>query len=408
LEIKKGLLIVSASIIMLFGFFEMKVSDGLNTDEIITQNLFDEWYEKTWSKSHFPKQGIEYSGANYAWGWSYAANSLIDMYKATGETKYLDYFIPQANYILNHTDKDLGITSFSNTSLSLPAWSDRGHYTSRKFNYTYPVHTGMITLPILRFVDVVRSDNLSKYNKMADHFLTASGQALSVHNQPNMWIDISKTEGFFRGHPYGASIISEANKIGVPNRILIYLAACGLYDKLTGKGIYTKQIEKSLRFFKNTLLRYDNDFDAYYWKYWIEGTSQYPGEDISHAALTVYGLFVLHEEAGFAILKDSDFIRIKNIIYKMVNKDTPPKIRKNIHNLDNEEKLYYNSEENPYYYQILRWSFLGIYDEKIFDRLNGVYRELYLREKPSSSGLFSIASYLSTKKELKNKDGQKR
>lgn len=400
--IKKVLAIVFASFVLLFSVFDVKVSDGLDRDEIITQSLFDEWYEKTWSLDHFPIQGKEYSGANYAWGWSYAGNALIDMYKATGDTKYLDSFIPQANYILSHTDKNEGIESFTSSGLSLPAWSDRGHYTAKKFNYTYPIHTGMITLPILRFVNVIRDDNLKQYKSIADKFLSASGDALAVHNEPDMWIDISETVGFFKGHSYGRGKISEANKIGVPNRIFIYLAASGLYDKLSGKKIYSEQINKSLRFFKEILLHYDKNYNSYYWKYWIGGGSQSPGEDISHAALTVYGLYILHEEAGFTILTDKDFVKFKNIVYKTVNEESPPKVRMNIHNLQNEKEIYFSAEDNPNYYQVLRFSFLGIYDEQIFDRLEGVYRELYLRKGPDSTALFSIASYLSAKRQVKD------
>src|SRR5690606_28137375 len=125
-----------------------------------------EWYfqHTTWSIANFPKNEESYTGSQYAWGWSYVGNSLIDMYKATGEEKYLEFFIPQAKYIFTQTDEKLVIESFTGSGLSLPAWSDGGHYSSEEFNYAYPVHPGMITLPMLRFVDVVKEDNKKKYN----------------------------------------------------------------------------------------------------------------------------------------------------------------------------------------------------------------------------------------------------
>jgi hypothetical protein len=377
--------------------FPQRINDGLTTDEIITQNLYDNWYFKqsTWSIKDFPNGENRFSGEDYAWGWSYAANSLIDMYKATGQKKYLEYFIPQAEYILNHTDQKLGIESFTNSGLFLPAWSDRGHYTSGKFTYTYPVHTGMITLPMLRFVDAVKENNLSEYMAYADKFLQESGKALAVHN--TLWRDLSETQGFYEGHSYGTGYVSEANKIGIPNRVFGYLAACGLYDKLSGSNIYTERIKKSLNYFKRSILRYDSKYDSYYWSYWVSGGTSKSWEDISHAALTVYGLYILHQEAGFDVLNKQDFLRFKNIVYKLVNQRNPPDVRLHIHQRNKHNKIYYTSNENPYYYSALRFAFLIRYDKNLVKRLEGVYQEFYLRENPSSVGLFIISTYLNTK-----------
>ncbi|RST74179.1 hypothetical protein D4T97_010895 [Siminovitchia acidinfaciens] len=371
--------------------------------EWITQSLYDEWYERqpTWSIKEFPKQGKQFNGHQYAWSWSYVANSLIDMYKATGDEKYLDQLVPQVEYIFTQTDQKLGIESYTNSGLYLPAWSDGGHFTSGKFNYIYPVHTGMIILPILRFVDTVKENHITKYMETADRFLLESGKALAIHNQQKMWIDFSANEGFYMGHSYGNGIVSEADKIGIPNRIFAYLAACGLYDKLTGENIYTEQIEKSLRYFKQSLVKYDEEFDSYYWSYWDYSNAE-NWEDISHAALTVYGIFILHEEAGFKVFKKKDFEKFKNIVFKIVSEDAPTKVRKFIHPLKNEQKSYYTPKESKYYFFALRWSFLGLYDEKVLERLDDVYEGLYYQNKVNSTGLFSIALYLSVKEKLKD------
>ncbi|MFJ8266847.1 hypothetical protein [Peribacillus asahii] len=397
--------VIIGLLVILFLFqvvFVKRTSDGVFADQLVTQSLYDEWYfqQSTWAITDFPSNGKIFNGADYAWGWSYVGNSLIDMYKATRDEKYLEFFATQAEYIFTQTDEELGIESFTNSGLSLPAWSDRAYYTSGKFNYIYPVLTGMITTPILRFVDVVKENNISQYNKIADKFLIKSGEALSIHNNDKMWKDISETEGFYIGHPYGEGVVPEANKMGVPNRVFAYLAACGLYDKLTGRSIYTQRIEKSLKYFKNSLVKYDKNHDSYYWSYWDDGTVQYPWEDISHAALTVYGIFLLHEEAGFTLFNDQDLIRFKNIVYKMVKGDSPTKVRKYIHTINGEQKSYYDIEENSYYTAVLRWSFLGIYDKKVLESLDGVYKELYHQESPSVTGLFSVAMYLNTKKQL--------
>jgi hypothetical protein len=372
-------------------------------DEFISRELYDEWYEAepNWSIKHFPpKEKKQYKGGPLAWNWSYTANSLVDMYYATGDEKYLGLLVPQAEYIFSQTDEKLGIESFTNTGVSLPAWSDGAQYTSGKYNYIYPVHTGMITIPILRFVKAVKENNITKYMEAADTFLKESGRALAIHNRDNMWKDFSTKEGFYTGHPHGAGIVSEANKIGVPNRIFAYLAACGLYGNIAGQDIYKERIEKSLQYFKHSLLKYDKKYDAYYWSYWDDLNAQ-GWEDISHAAVTVYGIYILHEEAGFKIFNKKELVRFANIVLKMVDEESPPKVRQYIHPLSHERAPYYTPKENPYYFYAARWSFLGIYNEKILERLKGVFAGMYYKEEVKSTDLFSVASYLAAQKKRK-------
>ncbi|VEF49584.1 Glycosyl Hydrolase Family 88 [Bacillus freudenreichii] len=371
-----------------------------DSSELITQNQYDEWYtHSVWSINNFPKEGKRYNGHEYAWGWGIIANSLIEMYKATGDEKYLGLLVPQIEYIFSQTDEKLKIESFTGSGLYLPAWSDGGHYTDGKFNYTYPVHTGMIIIPILRFVDVVNKNNITKYEEAASEFLKESGRALAIHNQQTMWKDISQNEGFYYGHPYGEGTVSEANKIGVPNRIFAYLAACGLYDKLTREEIYTERIEKSLRYFKNSLVKYDKEYDSYYWSYWDNHNAQ-NWEDISHAALTTYGIFLLHEEAGFKVFNEKDLMKLKNIIFKIVENEDRPKVSKYIHERSDEQKSYYTPKENNYYFTALRWTFVGVYDERVLDHLEDVYSGLYYKEEITNTDLYSIALYLSAKEQL--------
>ncbi|WP_281974579.1 hypothetical protein [Halobacillus litoralis] len=392
---RKVWMVLSSGLILLFVVLTFLFN---NEDEILTKELYDDLYYKqtNWSISQFPGNEPSYGGEQYAWGWSYIANSLINMYKATGDEKYLELFVPQADYIFTHTDEKLGVESFTNTNLSLPAWSDRGHYTAGKFNYTYPVHTGMITLPILRFVETVKSNNLNQFEDKADKFLELSGRALAIHDKDYMWKDFSKSEGFYIGHPYGQGIVSEAGKIGVLNRISIYLAASGLYDKLNGSNIYTERINKSLNYIKNSLLRYDEEYDSYYWSYWEEQVLEKPWEDISHATITLYGLYILHEEVGFSVFKEKDFKKFANNIYKIIDDDTsPPKIRKFIHKRDEEKATYYSEEKNPYYHNVLDWSFLGIYDKEVFDKIEQTYEQtnesMTTEEKLRSIGLYIYA-----------------
>ncbi|MFB4473890.1 hypothetical protein ACDI16_13285 [Oceanobacillus caeni] len=380
------------------------ISVNKSSNENISIDLYDDLYAQLpdWSITEFPNSTSNYDGASYAWGWSYAGNSLVNMYRVTGEEKYLKIFVKQAKYIFSKTDDKLGIESFTGTGLSLPAWSDQGRYTSGNFNYIYPVHTGMITLPILRFIDTVYSEHLDQYKDIADEFLKATGKALEVHNQDNMWVDFSDTEGFYMGHPYGKGIVSEAGKIGILNRISVYLAATGLYDKLNDSNIYRSRIEKSLNYIKYSLLKYDERFDSYYWSYWEDQILEKNWEDISHATLTVNSIFILHEEVGFSVFNDEDFERFANNVYKIIDDQTSPiKMRKHIHKKDEEVQTYYTSDENPYYYDVFRWSFLGIYDKNILNELEKVSEEIDMNKMSPIDRISSIASFLYTKEKTK-------
>lgn len=105
-------------------------------------------------------------------------------------------------------------------------------------------------------------------------------------------------------------------------------------------------------------MKYDEEFDSYYWSYWEEQNIQKPWEDISHATITVYGIFILHEESGYSVFTEEDFAKIANNVYKIIDQESSPILmRKHIHKRNEEKKAYYTPEESPYYYDVLRWAF---------------------------------------------------
>jgi hypothetical protein len=63
-----------------------------------------------------------------AWGKSYSLLSLIRMYQAYDDPRYLDTFIDGADAVLAQRDRDRGVTDYR--GLSLPAWRTGDRYTS--------------------------------------------------------------------------------------------------------------------------------------------------------------------------------------------------------------------------------------------------------------------------------------
>src|SRR5699024_4168672 len=108
---------------------------------------------------------------------------------------------------------------------------------------------------------------------------------------------------------------------------------------------------------------------------------QKPWEDVSHATITAYGIHILHEEVGYSVFTEDDFEMIANNVNKIVNDEgSSLKMRKFIHRRSGEEQEYYTKDENPYYYDVLRWGFLGVYNEDVFDTLEKVYEGINIED----------------------------
>lgn len=63
----------------------------------------------------------------YAWQEAYVLRAYLAMYRATGDTRYLDKFVLHANAVVARTDKARGVPDYRGRSL--PAWRTGGSYT---------------------------------------------------------------------------------------------------------------------------------------------------------------------------------------------------------------------------------------------------------------------------------------
>lgn len=315
-------------------------------------------------------------GVLWGWGWSYVGMSLIYMYMATKDKKYLNYMIPQMDYIKVRRDTDLGVESYYGTGRFLPAWNDGGYYSATKKPHTYAVHTGQIVLPFLFFIDTVRKKNLTEYNEKADEYLRICGEALNVHNEPAQWVDYDATHGTMKDVDT-TSDISTAGRVLPENMTFSYLSACGYYDYLAGTSIYTEKINKFLNYFRDTCINDNFDVinDAYYWSYWFAYWGDTKWDDVSHARLVVQGLKYLND-LGFTQFKGV-MNRFANIVTKITSNDPVPLVAETIHGTVKKPWYTGSTITNQYYPALAGFAVLADYNEDILYRTDAVSEKIY-------------------------------
>lgn len=83
-------------------------------------------YELAWERIDTTVDDNE--GGSLAWGMSYILLSLMRMYQATGDTRYLDRFVERADQVWAQTDIRRGVTDFAGRSGWV--WRAGGNYTA--------------------------------------------------------------------------------------------------------------------------------------------------------------------------------------------------------------------------------------------------------------------------------------
>lgn len=298
-----------------------------------------------WYEDYLPPPN---RGSFWAWGFGRLGEALVYMYRATNNTKYLDWLVPQIDYIIARRDIDLDIETYSGTGLKLPVWNNDG--ASYNFNYAFPVHTAMICIPILRFIQVVLQDKLIQFYDKANQYQTICRDALAALGGDEFWYDVSVDKGSYGGAPYGVGIVPQAGQIAPVNQVHAFIFAAGLYDRISETSIYTDRIKKCLRLFKEDFIHVDSEYNSYYWAYHpTENPTAW--EDPSHAQETMKAVQLA--EFGFDVFDDADLNRFKNTINKLVdNSEYPPLVRRFIHPRNpGTEYFSYDSIDKKYQYE---------------------------------------------------------
>lgn len=222
-----------------------------------------------------------------AWGLSYRMMSLNDLYRVTGDVKYLRANLRCIQAVLAVTDDKIGEKLF--TGRIVAAWGCDKY--AERGRAVFAVHTGIITAPMFEFLLLAR-DNAGFKAELGDAFeAIAKGatEALAVHDR--QWRD-GPEEG--AGHYIGMDQENVLENKPLPgNRLSAMGWALWRSWQVSENAAHRARALGIGRYIKNRL--YKSPDGAYYWAYWLtvdpvkeeRAREDVSGEDSSHAGLTM-------------------------------------------------------------------------------------------------------------------------
>lgn len=224
------------------------------------------------------------NGGPLAWGVSYRMQSLNQMFRVTGDVKYLTTNFRFTRAILANRDDRKQIKTYNGEVL--PAWSAGGY--SGRGRSVFLVHTGMILYPMLDAAKLARSTSLEK-----DFAALVPAMIESLHAHDREWRDGPGKDG---GHFIGVN--EEPTMDGHPqpfNRLSAIGRAMWVASELMDDKELRRRCIATGWYIKHRLPIAADD-GAYYWKYRLDDdpTTQPTtrlkmgaGEDSSHAGLSI-------------------------------------------------------------------------------------------------------------------------
>lgn len=259
---------------------------------------FDEAYGRwggDWQRNDHNEIGL------LAWGESYVMMGIAAMFRATGDPAYLDDLAYHADGVLENTDAARGVTDYRGESNL--CWRNTS-YQPNEEPYCWAVHTGMIAYPIAEFARLVRDAGLeatpaydgSTFGAKAIAYQSALADVIAGHDDEFKPIGDAgayffQDDATFLGLAGQATPLNQGETMG---RLLLTM-----WD-LTGDAGYLDKGTRLVRRLHNALST--GPSGEYLWNYWGDPYAA-PGEDISHAAISV-GFASL--AAGYGIVIDEE------------------------------------------------------------------------------------------------------
>ena len=243
-----------------------------------------------------------------AWGLAYRLMSLNDMYRATGEVRYLDAALPCMQRLLEVTDDKRGKALW--TECVVAAWGCEKY--AKRGRAVFAVHTGIIAAPMFEFVALARANATFKaaHADALDAVAEGAGLALAVHDR--QWRDGPADD---EGHYIGLDQEEVCENKPLPgNRLSAMGWALWASWQATGDTQHRDRAIAIGRYVKHRLTLAPDG--AYYWPYWLAEervTESAPresiaSEDASHAGLTMRLGFELAEDGQ--VFDDTDLARV--------------------------------------------------------------------------------------------------
>jgi len=238
-----------------------------------------------------------------SWAESYLLEAYLVMYEATGNKKYIEKFVSQAEDVYNTTDKQRGIKDYTGRMRS--GWgTTKG--SKGKVSVVTILGTGMIAHPLVKFAALVKErKELADYRGVAGKYVGLAEEAVAEFND-QWWVDRVSGQGYYRMRG------DEPNK-AVRNAAIAFNGTMGigrvliLLYQVTGKNEYLIKSKALALTLRNNLSLGKNN--SYVWGY-------RPGkgrlEDISHGAIDVE--FVTEAAKNDIVFTRNDLERFANTL----------------------------------------------------------------------------------------------
>ena len=280
INLSKKVIFISISCLVIIMYLSDVNAAGNNRDVFIAK--FD-------SMDNSINKGDGYSTytnemGTLAWAESYLLEAYLDMYEATGNSKYLASFVKHADRIVRNTDQKRGLVDYKERSAV--GWSST-KYSANGERIVWLVHSGMITYPLARFAWLVKKNRLDVYSSQAKLYTDTTKAAMAFFDQT--WVyDAASGKGYYQFFP--DEPISANYPPPMPLPFNQQLAAgrtfLMLYEGI-GSVQYHQKAEALARHFLGYLTKGSDG--AYTWFYWYgKGYDRNKTvEDISHGAIDI-------------------------------------------------------------------------------------------------------------------------
>lgn len=309
--------------------------------------------------------------AKMAWVVSYHVQGLTDMYRATGDLKYLRDNLGLLRAALDHTDEKLGHPTFA--GVTSPAWGSNKYREGGEY-CVHAVHTGMIAGSFLEFLFVAESVQQGVGFEPGERALALEALRRAIEYHESAWTEAEPGAGtwIFRGE----YVRYEGQPLPLNMNGALALAHYW-YWRNTGSEVHRRRVEETARYVKARLpvfISPHNGEEVCFWAYrlsekplenprpWEEAVALDGGEDLSHSGVSVS--FII-ELAKAGIVFDAKYLRmLKETVFQGFGRRRDGILAANV------AGQYGNEEVKPL--QVINvgyWMELGEFHPEVWDRL---------------------------------------
>ena len=235
------------------------------------------------------------TGALIAWSESYLMQAYAEMFRATRDEYYLDKLHEHIESVMHNRDDIRGQADYNGELV--PGWGTN-RYTKDGAWMVFAVHTGMITYPMLEFVQLVRQYQIQRLEDKAATILARVRESVDWHDR--QWV---LQEGGFGLYTYPEDYYRNPNYILPLNQQAAIARSLILLWELTGEKKYFEKAKDIALAIKGSLK--ESEFGGYVWGVQIGPLSDTnPIEDISHGTITIDFIRLAYERGVVFTIED--------------------------------------------------------------------------------------------------------